>query len=198
MRRWPNSRRRDFLRRINAAAGPWPRRNIQIAKCAAPGSPHFSPQIFARVSLVEKSGAFVCRLPAAYLGASSSVVGSVVMNQRTFEGSKKVIPFAQGGEREWPRTDDQVDKSGQAIISLLDQAARTAKEDCDRAFELAHKLSLQLREAEDRATALQSQIEHFQERALKAENWMLRIYKEIEERFLSERDGGRQEQQYRR
>jgi hypothetical protein len=120
------------------------------------------------------------------------------MNQRTFEGSKKVIPFAQGGEREWPRTDDQVDKSGQAIISLLDQAARTAKEDCDRAFELAHKLSLQLREAEDRATALQSQIEHFQERALKAENWMLRIYKEIEERFLSERDGGRQEQQYRR
>jgi hypothetical protein len=119
------------------------------------------------------------------------------MNQRTFEGSKKVIPFAQG-DREWPRTDDQVDKSGQAIISLLDTAARTAKEDCDRAFELAHKLSLQLREAEDRATALQSQVEHFQDRALKAENWMLRIYKEIEERFLAEREGARQEQQYRR
>ena len=121
------------------------------------------------------------------------------MNQRTFDASKKVIPFSPG-EREWPRGDDQVDKSGQAIIGLLDQAARTAKEDCDRAFELAHKLSLQLREAEDRATQLQSQIEHFQERALKAENWMLRIYKEIEERFLAERENGRQEQQqhYRR
>ena len=120
------------------------------------------------------------------------------MNQRTFDASKKVIPFAPG-EREWPRADDQVDKSGQAIITLLDQAARSAKEDCDRAFELAHKLSLQLREAEDRATQLQSQIEHFQERALKAENWMLRIYKEIEEKFLAERENGRQDQQsYRR
>jgi hypothetical protein len=125
------------------------------------------------------------------------------MNQRTFDASKpfdaskKVIPFSPG-EREWPRGDDQVDKSGQAIIGLLDQAARSAKEDCDRAFELAHKLSLQLREAEDRATQMQSQIEHLQERALKAENWMLRIYKEIEERFLAERDGGRQEQQHYR
>jgi hypothetical protein len=119
------------------------------------------------------------------------------MNQRTLEGSKTVIPFAQG-EGEWPRTDDQIDKSGQAIISLLDTAARSAKQDCDRAFELAHKLSLQLREAEDRATALQSQVEHFQERASKAESWMLRIYKEIEERFLAERNGARQEQQYRR
>ena len=120
------------------------------------------------------------------------------MNQRTFDASKKVIPFAPG-EREWPRADDQVDKSGQAIISLLDQAARSAKEDCDRAFELAHKLSLQLREAEDRANQLQSQIEHFQERALKAENWMLRIYKEIEEKFLAERENARQDQQnYRR
>jgi uncharacterized protein YlxW (UPF0749 family) len=119
------------------------------------------------------------------------------MNQRTFDASKKVIPFAPT-DREWPRGDDQVDKSGQAIISLLDQAARSAKEDCDRAFELAHKLSLQLREAEDRANALQSQVEQLQERALKAENWMLRIYKEIEERFLAEREAARQEVAYRR
>jgi hypothetical protein len=120
------------------------------------------------------------------------------MNQRTFDGgSKKVIPFAPG-DREWPKADDQVDKSGQAIIGLLDQAARAAKEDCDRAFELAHKLSIQLREAEDRATQLQSQVEHFQDRALKAENWMLRIYKEIEDKFLAQREHGQQEQQYYR
>jgi hypothetical protein len=122
------------------------------------------------------------------------------MNQRT-EATKKVIPFSPT-DREWPRADDQVDKSGQAIMGLLDQAARGVKEDCDRAFELAHKLSLQLREAEDRANQLQSQIEHFQERALKAENWMVRIYKEIEERFLRQPENGRleqqQQQQYRR
>jgi hypothetical protein len=120
------------------------------------------------------------------------------MNQRTLDGSKKVVPFAPS-DREWPRSEDQVEKSGLAIIGLVDQAARAAKEDCDRAFELAHKLSLQLREAEDRATQLQSQLEHFQDRALKAENWMLRIYKEIEERLLGERAGARTEQQqYRR
>ena len=89
-----------------------------------------------------------------------------------------------------------MDKSGQAIIGLLDQAARSAKEDCDRAFELAHKLSIQLREAEDRATQLQTQVEHFQDRALRAENWMLRIYKEIEDKFLAQRENGQQEQQY--
>jgi hypothetical protein len=129
-----------------------------------------------------------------YLAGISPVVGSVVMNQRTLEGPKKVIPFAPS-DREWPRGDDQVDKSGQAIIGLLDQAVRTAKEDCDRAFELAHKLSIQLREAEDRANQLQSQVEQLQDRALKAENWMLRIYKEIEDRFLGERGNGRQDQQ---
>ena len=91
-----------------------------------------------------------------------------------------------------------MDKSGQAIIGLLDQAARSAKEDCDRAFELAHKLSIQLREAEDRATQLQTQVEHFQDRALRAENWMLRIYKEIEDKFLAQRDNAQQEQQYYR
>jgi hypothetical protein len=123
------------------------------------------------------------------------------MNQRTLDGNgtKKVIPFAPG-ERDWPRSDDQMDKSGQAIIGLLDQAARTAKEDCDRAFELAHKLSLQLRQAEDRANQLQSQLDHFQERALKAENWMLRIYKEVEDKFLGQRDNGQPQPQpqYRR
>ena len=96
------------------------------------------------------------------------------MNKRNFEGPKKVIPFAPS-EKEWPRGDDQIDRSGQAIVGLLDQAARSAKDDCDRAFDLAHKLSLQLREAEDRAVQLQAQVDHFQDRALRAESWMVRI-----------------------
>ena len=117
------------------------------------------------------------------------------MNQRTFDGPKKVIPFSPG-EKEWPRNDDQIDRSGQAIVGLLDQAARSAKEDCDRAFDLAHKLSLQLREAEDRAAQLQAQVDHFQDRALRAESWMVRIYKEIEDKLLSQR--AQQEQAVRR
>jgi hypothetical protein len=118
------------------------------------------------------------------------------MNQRNFEGPKKVIPFSPG-DKDWPRGDDQIERSGQAIVGLLDQAARSAKEDCDRAFDLAHKLSLQLREAEDRAQQLQAQVEHFQDRALRAESWMVRIFKEIEEKFLAQK-GGHQEQAARR
>jgi hypothetical protein len=110
------------------------------------------------------------------------------MNQRTTEGFKKIIPFAPE-DREWPRDNsDPVEKSGQAIIALLEEAARAAKLDCDRAFKMAHELSLQLREAEQRAANFQSQFEQLEQRAIKAENWMLRIYKEIEERFLGERE----------
>ena len=44
------------------------------------------------------------------------------MNQRNFEGPKKVIPFSPN-DKDWPRGDDQIDRSGQAIVGLLDQAA---------------------------------------------------------------------------
>jgi hypothetical protein len=46
---------------------------------------------------------------------------------------------------------------------------------------------LQLREAEDRAQQLQAQVDHFQDRALRAESWMVRIFKEIEEKFLAQK-----------
>jgi hypothetical protein len=42
------------------------------------------------------------------------------------------------------------DDSGRAIVALLQKAAGIAKEDCARAMDLAHKLSSQLRAAEDK------------------------------------------------
>ena len=107
--------------------------------------------------------------------------------QRTTDGPKKVIPFAPA-EKEPQRADsDPVDRSGELIIALLEKAARTADDDCKRAMDLAHKLSIQLRAAEDRANQLQAHVEYFQDRAVRAENWMARIYKEIEEKFMSQR-----------
>jgi len=109
------------------------------------------------------------------------------VNQRTTDGPKKVIPFAPA-EKPAPRKDgDPMDRSGDAIIALLEKAARTADEDCRRAMDLAHKLSLQLRAAEDRASQLQAHLDYFQDRAERAENWMTRIYKEIEEKFMNQR-----------
>ena len=75
---------------------------------------------------------------------------------------------------------------GRSTIIALLEAAR-ADDDCKRAMDLAHKLSIQLRAAEDRASQLQAHVEYFQDRAVRAENWMARIYKEIEEKFMSQR-----------
>ena len=71
---------------------------------------------------------------------------------------------------------------------MLQEAVDVAKENCDRALELAHKLSLQLRGAEDRIAQLEGDCRHYQERAARAEKWMHRIHSEIEDRFF--RNGG--------
>ena len=109
--------------------------------------------------------------------------------ERNPESSKKVIPFAKAYRHE-PRDDgDPVDRSGQAIIELLQQAAETANSNCDRAMELAHKLSVQLRAAEERIRELESDTNHFHDRAQRAEKWLARIYKDIEEKFSNPQSG---------
>ena len=51
-------------------------------------------------------------------------------------------------------------------------------------MDIAHKLSLKLREAEDRIAQLEGDNRHYQERAARAEKWMHRIHSEIEDRFF--------------
>jgi exonuclease VII small subunit len=112
--------------------------------------------------------------------------------ERNSDSSKKVIPFAPSKTTFRPEVQQQgdpVDRSGQAIIELLQQAAETANSNCDRAMELAHKLSLQLRSAEERIRELESDTNHFHDRAQRAEKWLARIYKDIEEKFFNPQSG---------
>jgi hypothetical protein len=83
---------------------------------------------------------------------------------------------------------DTVDKSGSAILALLDRAADAAKEDCQRALEMAHQLSLQLRAAEDRIIKLEVKVKQLENDAHKAEDWLTYIQKEIENKFLNQKD----------
>jgi hypothetical protein len=84
-------------------------------------------------------------------------------------------------------SENVVDQSGSAIIGLLHQASDAAKADFEHATQTAHQLAMQLRAAEDRAQKLQEQVKQAEQHALHAENWLLRIHDEIEDKFLRNR-----------
>ena len=94
-----------------------------------------------------------------------------------------------------PDTTMLADDAGDGIVAMLHKAADMAKENCARAMDLAHKLSFQLRDAEERALELEAQAPHFRERAAHAEDWLLRIHNEVEQTFFQkkERQNGRRE-----
>jgi hypothetical protein len=62
--------------------------------------------------------------------------------------------------------------SGRTIIALLQKAAEMAKGDCARAMDVAHKLSLQVRAAEERAREAEAEAVRFRDRATRAKAWL--------------------------
>lgn len=98
--------------------------------------------------------------------------------------SDSVIPFAPAPKAKAVTDDDVLDQAGHSVIGMLEQAAAVAAENCQHAVDVAHKLSLKLRAAEDRIRGLEGEIAHYQERTARAEQWLLRISREIEQRFL--------------
>jgi molecular chaperone GrpE (heat shock protein) len=86
---------------------------------------------------------------------------------------------------------DQLDKAGQTILQMLHRAAGVAEENSRHALETAQKLSDQLRAAEDRVAELEAEVTAYQNRAERAEQWLHRVYTEIEERFLQQSDSRR-------
>src|SRR5262249_8723541 len=63
-----------------------------------------------------------------------------------------IVPFAVMPKE--PVANVVSDDSGRSIMALLQKAGEMAKEDCARAMDLAHKLSFQLRAAEERLQEL--------------------------------------------
>ncbi len=65
---------------------------------------------------------------------------------------------------------DPMDDAGSAIVAMLQEASGLAR---------------QLRAAEDRIDQLETEIEHAQDRAVRAETWLQLIQKEIEDRLIA-------------
>lgn len=98
---------------------------------------------------------------------------------------ESVIPFAPAAKSARSNdADRQLESAGQTILNLLHEAANVAEENSQRAFDMAQKLSDQLRAAESRIAELEANVRYYQDRCDRADQWLHKIYLEIEERFL--------------
>ena len=79
---------------------------------------------------------------------------------------------------------DAADEAGHRIIALVQEASDVAKQGCERAMDLAHKLSSQLKAAEERARELEAEVNHFRGRAERAEDWLANIHSHVEKTFF--------------
>ena len=108
----------------------------------------------------------------------------------------RVAPFGPNKRDQAPATG--VDEAGRNIVALLGRAADSAKDECARAMDLAHKLTFQVRAAEERARDAEEQVQahwrprfaHFRDRALRAEDWLRHIHTEVEQAFFGKNGSG--------
>jgi hypothetical protein len=98
-----------------------------------------------------------------------------------------VIPFSPASKGQ-VETHVVADDSGRSILALVQKAAEIAKDDCARTMDLAHKLSFQLRAAEERIRELEAEADHYRDRAARAEAWLLRIHNEVEQAFFQKKE----------
>ena len=69
--------------------------------------------------------------------------------------------------------------------------AGAAEANSRQALDIAQKLSHQLRAAEERINKLEAEAEAYRQKNERAEQWLHRVYTEIEDRFLQRTDGRR-------
>ena len=114
------------------------------------------------------------------------------MSEHGADTPEQVLKFVP---TERPRTyGPVVEEAGEAIIAKIRKAAELSNENCDRAMKLAHKLSMQLRAAEERISQLEAEVELFRHRAVRAEYWLQTIQKGIEEKLITPRSANVTEQ----
>jgi hypothetical protein len=99
-----------------------------------------------------------------------------------------VIPFAPVAKDAVSDSADPVDATGQSILGLLNRAADMAEQNSRHALDVAHRLSIQLEEAEGRIHELESHLRYHQARADRAEKWLYQISVEIEDKFFNTKE----------
>jgi hypothetical protein len=93
---------------------------------------------------------------------------------------------------------DQLDRAGQTILTLLHRAAGAAERSSKQALEMAQALSQQLQNAEQQIAELQANVRYHEDRTDRAEQWLHKIYTEIDSRFMRQPTDARQSSLKRR
>jgi chromosome segregation ATPase len=86
---------------------------------------------------------------------------------------------------EFPQNSDPLERAGQDVLTKLHRAAQIAEESTQQAIAISHKLSGQLRAAEDRIRELEGEYWTYRHRAERAEGWLQRISQEIDQTFFA-------------
>lgn len=107
------------------------------------------------------------------------------MRVQAGETPASVIAFAPKKESADPTM--AADDAGQHIVALLQKASDNANAECQRAMDLAHRVSSELREAEERARKYQAEASYFRDRAARAEEWLVHIESEIQQTFFQKK-----------
>jgi outer membrane PBP1 activator LpoA protein len=104
--------------------------------------------------------------------------------------SESVVPFASASRNAAPAGVDQLDSAGQTILQLLNKAANVAEQNSKHAIDMAQKLAHELRAAQQRISELEAEVVAYQNQAERAEQWLHKVYTEIEDRFLRQERSG--------
>jgi hypothetical protein len=104
------------------------------------------------------------------------------MRVQKSEVAASVIAFAP--QKGSPDATIVADDAGQHIVALVQKASDMAKTDCQRAMDVAHRVSSELRAAEERAREFEAEANYFRERAARAEEWLVRIESELKQTFF--------------
>jgi len=88
------------------------------------------------------------------------IVESVAMSEHGADSPEQILKFVP---KERPRSyGPLVEEAGEAIIAKIQKAAELSNENCDRVMKLAHKLSMQLRAAEEQISQWEAKVELFE------------------------------------
>jgi prefoldin subunit 5 len=105
------------------------------------------------------------------------------MLNRTETAKKTIVPIT--ADKANVRDDrDLIEQAGQALVALIKEAADVTKANCEEAVDAAQEISNQLRASEDRIKNLEADLRHYQDRVARAEKWLNRVHKEVEQKFF--------------